>query len=110
MSQSGIAPSLRGGVEGKLGVGSAAARAGISKELTFVDPEQRTIPLGHLRPTEECKVHIEAAATIRDPSEAVLVHGVLVAIVKNSVCKKVEASGNFATIAGSEATAYSDCV
>jgi formylglycine-generating enzyme required for sulfatase activity len=110
MSQSSIASTLKGGVKGNLGVGSAAASAGITKQLTFVDPEQRTIPLGLLQPTKECRAQLDAASSFSNLSSAILVNDVLVAIIKNTVCKRVEASGKVTALGAAEAAGFSDCV
>jgi sulfatase modifying factor 1 len=97
-------------VKGNLGVGSAAARAGITKQLTFVDPEQRTIPLGQLQPTAACRTELDSASGVTDLSAAILVNDVLVAIIKNTVCKRVEASGKVTALGAAEASGFSDCV
>ena len=110
MSQSSIASTLKGGVKGSFGAGSAAASAGITKQLTFVDPEQRTIPLGKLQPTEACRAELEVAARFQDLSGAIVVHDVLVAIVKNTVCKRVEANGRVVALGEADAAGFSDCV
>ena len=44
MSQSSIATSLSAGVSARLSVARGHASAGVEKRLSFVDPEQRTIP------------------------------------------------------------------
>ena len=50
MSQSSIATTLAGGVSARLGVARGAASAEVEKHLSFVNPEQRTISLGKLKP------------------------------------------------------------
>jgi len=110
MAQSSIAATLSAGVSGRLGVSSAAASAGIEKRLTFIDPEQRTLALGDLVPTESCQAGLTTAAGIRDLSEAVVVHDVLVAIVQNTVCTRADASGGVVVLGQAEAAAWSECV
>lgn len=110
MAQSRIASSLRGGVKGAWGLASATASAGITKELSFVDPEQRTIPLGRLELTADCLADISRASRLRDLSEAIVVHDVLVAVVKQTVCKRVDASGRVVALGAGEVEGYSDCV
>jgi formylglycine-generating enzyme required for sulfatase activity len=110
MAQSRIASSLRGGVKGSWGVASATASAGITKELSFVDPEQRTIPLGRLELTSACISDISRASKLRDLSEAIVVHDVLVAVIKQTVCKKIDASGRAVALGAGEVEGFSDCV
>lgn len=58
-----------------------------------MDPEQRTIPLGKLEPTEACRAELEVAARFQDLSGAIVGDDVLVAIVRSTVCERVEANG-----------------
>ena len=110
MSQSSIATTLAGGVSARLGVARGAASAGVEKRLSFVDPEQRTIPLAKLRPTDECTGGVQTAGTFQDLSSAIVLHDVLVAIIKNTRCTKVDASGGVVALGAAEAAAYSECV
>lgn len=110
MSQSSIATTLAGGVSARLGMARGAASADVEKRLSFVDPEQRTIPLAKLRPTDECKSGVETAAKFQDLTEAIILHDVLVAMVKNTVCTKVDATGGMVALGSAEASAYSECV
>ena len=91
MSQSSIATTLAGGVSARLVVARGAANAKVEKRLSFVDPEQRTNSLAKLRPTDECIVGVQTAGTFQDLSDAIVLHDVLVAIIKNTVCTKVVA-------------------
>ncbi len=71
MSQSSIATTLSAGVSTRLGVGSAAASAGVEKRLTFIDPEQRTISLGLMQVTDDCQAQLTTAARLQErPSAA----------------------------------------
>ena len=54
MAQSSIATSLSAGVSARLSAVRGEVAAGVEKRLSFVDPEQRTIPLAELRATEDC--------------------------------------------------------
>jgi formylglycine-generating enzyme required for sulfatase activity len=110
MSQSSIATTLAGGVSARLGVARGAASAGVEKRLSFVDPEQRTIPLARLLPTEACTKGVKTAAAYQDLSDAIVLHDVLVAIIKNTVCTKADASGGVVALGAAEAAAYSECV
>ncbi len=110
MSQSSIATTLAGGVSARLAMARGSAHAGIEKRLSFVDPEQRTIPLARLRPTEACLTGVRTAGALQDLSEAIVLHDVLVAIIKNTVCTKADASGGMVAIGEAEAAAYSECV
>ncbi len=89
MSQSSIATTLAGGVSARLGMARGAAIAVVEKRLSFVDPEQRTISLGKLKPTPDCTDEVQTATTFQDLSSAIVLHDVLVAIIKNSVCTRV---------------------
>lgn len=110
MSQSSIATSLATGVSARLGVAKGAASAGIEKRLSFVDPEQRTIPLSELAATEACATGVKNAGRFADLSRSIVVYDVLVAQIKNSVCTKADASGRVVTLAAAEAAAFSECV
>jgi formylglycine-generating enzyme required for sulfatase activity len=110
MSQSSIATSLAAGVSASLGVAKGAAAAGIEKRLSFVDPEQRTIPLSQLAATDACEKGVKNAARFADLSRGIVVYDVLVAQIKNSVCTKADASGKVVALGAAEAAAYSECV
>ena len=110
MSQSSIATTLAGGVSARIGVARGAASAGVEKRLSFVDPEQRTIALGDLVPSEDCRSKVERAGQLQDLSQAIVMHDVLVAIIKNTVCTKADASGGVVALGKAEAAAYSECV
>lgn len=110
MSQSSIASTLSGGVSARLGVARGDASGSIEKRLSFVDPEQRTIPLAKLRPTEDCVSGVHTAGSLQDLSSAIVLHDVLVAIIKNSVCTKADASGGVVALGAAEAATYSECV
>lgn len=110
MSQSSIATTLSAGVSTRLGVSTAAASAGVQKRLTFIDPEQRTISLGVLQATEDCREQLSNAARLQDLSQAIVVHDVLVAIVQNTVCTRADAKGTVVALGAAEAAAYSECV
>ena len=110
MSQSSIATTLAGGVSARLGVAKSEAKAGIEKRLSFVDPEQRTISLGLLNATDACSQQVQSAARFQDLSDAIVLHDVLVAIIKNTVCTRADASGSVVALGAAEASAYSECV
>jgi len=110
MSQSSIATTLAGGVSARLGMARGSAHADVEKRLSFVDPEQRTIPLASLRPTDACAAGVQTAGVLQDLSEAIVLHDVLVAIIKNTVCTKADASGGMVAIGEVEAAAFSECV
>ena len=110
MSQSSIATTLSGGVTARLAVAKGSVSAGIEKRLSFVDPEQRTISLGVLNATDTCTLQVTNAARFQDLSDAVVVHDVLVAVVKNTVCTRADASGAMIAIGAAEAAAFSECV
>ena len=75
----------------------------MEKRLSFVDPEQRTISLGLLNPTAACSDQVQRAATFQDLSDAIVLHDVLVAIIKNTVCTKADASGGVVALGAAEA-------
>ena len=110
VAASQVAAALSGGVSARLGVGSAAAAAGVEKRLTFIDPEQRTIPLAELVPTEGCRAGVARAAQLSDLREAVLVHDVLFAIIESSTCTRADAKGGLVALGAAEASAWSECV
>jgi len=110
MSQSSIATTLAGGVSARLGMARGAASAGVEKRLSFVDPEQRTIPLAKLIPTTECTSGVQTVEGFKDLSSAIVLHDVLVAIIKNSVCTKADAAGGVVALGAAEASAFSECV
>jgi formylglycine-generating enzyme required for sulfatase activity len=110
LAQSSIASSLRGGVKGAWGLGGVSAGAEVTKRLTFIDPEQRTIPLGQLRLSPECRSEIAGAERLRNLDDAIVVHDVLVAVIKSSVCMTYEARGGVAGIGSGEVAGSSDCV
>jgi formylglycine-generating enzyme required for sulfatase activity len=110
MSQSSIATSLATGVSARLGVAKGAAAAGIEKRLSFVDPEQRTVPLAQVAATEACEEGVKNAGRLVDLSQAVVIYDVLVAQIKNSVCTKADANGKVVALGAAEAEAFSECV
>lgn len=110
MSQSSIATTLSGGVSARLRVVRGAVDATIQRRLSFVDPEQRTLGLGHLRPTPACADAVRLASGLRDLSDAVLIHDVLVAVVKNTVCTRLEAEGQVVVLGEAEAERYTECI
>jgi len=110
VAASQVAAALSGGVSARLGVGSAAAAAGVEKRLTFIDPEQRTIPLAELVPTEACRAGVARAAQLSDLRGALLVHDVLFAIIESSTCTRADARGGLVALGAAEASAWSECV
>jgi len=110
MSESSIATTLAGGVSARVGAVRGSASAGVEKRLSFVDPEQRTIDVGDLVPTADCRARIDRAGQMMDLAQAVVVYDVLVAIIKNSVCMKAEAGGAVVALGKAEAEAFSECV
>jgi hypothetical protein len=110
LSETRIASTLRAGVRGG-GVGvSASAEGTIVKQLTFVDPEQRTIPLLDLEIKPECRDKLANAAKRYDIAEAIVVHDVLVAVIKNSTCTRIDAEGRVSVLGAAEASALTECV
>lgn len=103
-----VAAALSGGVSARLGVGAAAVSAGVEKHLTLIDPEQRSIPLAELVPTEACRGGGARAAQLRDLRGALVVHDVLFAIVESSTC--TGAQGGLTLLGAAEASAWSECV
>ncbi len=110
MSQSSIATSLSAGVSARLAAARGEVVGGVEKRLSFVDPEQRTIPLAQLGATEACVSGVKNAARFTDLSQAILVYDVLVAQIQNTVCTKADASGSVVLLGAAEAAAYSECV
>jgi hypothetical protein len=110
ISQSSIATTLAGGVSARLSVARGEASAAVEKRLSFVDPEQRTIALGDLVPTDDCLARVHRAAGLYDLEQAVVVHDVLVAVVKSSVCIRGDAQGSIVALGAAEASAYAECV
>ncbi len=110
MSQSSIATSLSAGVSARLTAVRGQVAAGVEKRLSFVDPEQRTIPLAQITATEACEAGLENASRFADLSQAILVYDVLVAQIQNTVCIKADASGSVMLLGEAEAAAYSECV
>ena len=110
MSQSSIATSLSAGVSARLSAVRGQVAAGVEKRLSFVDPEQRTIPLAELRASDDCVEGLEHAARFTDLSEAILVYDVLLAQIQNTVCTKADASGSVMMLGEAEAAAFSECV
>ncbi len=110
MSQSSIATSLSAGVSARLAAARGEVVGGVEKRLSFVDPEQRTIPLAKLGATEACVSGLKNAARFADLSQAILVYDVLVAQIQNTVCTKADASGSVMLLGAAEAAAYSECV
>ena len=94
MSQSNIATSLSAGVSARLAVVRGEVGAGIERRMSFIDPEQRTIPLGQMIPTEDCVRQVSTASKVRHMEAAFIVQDVLVAQIKNTVCTKSDASGS----------------
>ena len=110
MAQSSIATTLAGGVSARLALARGAASAGVEKRLSFVDPEQRTIALGALIPTDACRASVDRAQSLQDLSDAIVVHDVLVAIIQNTVCTRADTSGGVVALGAAEAAAFSECV
>jgi formylglycine-generating enzyme required for sulfatase activity len=110
MSQSAFASSLAGGVSARLGPVNGEVDIGVEKRLTFVDPEQRTIPIASLEPSAACTAGLERAARLTSLDRAIVVYDVLVAQVKSSKCTRADASGRVMVLGVAEAAAYSECV
>ena len=110
MSQSSIATSLSAGVSARLTAVRGQVAAGVERRLSFVDPEQRTIPLSALNPSEACVAGLETAARFTDLSQAIVVYDVLVAQIQNIVCTRADASGRVMLLGEAEAAAFSECV
>ncbi len=110
MSQSSIATTLSGGVSARLNAVRGSVSAGVEKRLSFVDPEQRTVSLGMIRPTDSCAAQVDTAARFKDLSRAFVVHDVLVAIIQNTVCTKADAKGGIIALGEAEAAAFAECV
>jgi hypothetical protein len=79
MSQSSIATSLSAGVSARLTAVRGTVAVGVERRLSFVDPEQRTIALAELRPTDACVRGVRTAASFQDLSAAFVIYDVLVA-------------------------------
>ena len=110
LSQSSIATTLQAGVVVPFARRRIGVQAELTKKLTFVDPEQRTIPLGLLVPSEACRAEVARAGQLRDLRQAIVVHDVLVAIVKNTICGRLGATGLLAALPAGEAAAERECV
>lgn len=110
MSQSSIATSLSAGVTARLAVARGEVASGVERRLSFVDPEQRTLPLGRLTPTDACVREVRSAGRIRPLTDAFVVQDVLVAQIKNTVCTRADASGRITVLGEAEAAAYSECI
>jgi formylglycine-generating enzyme required for sulfatase activity len=110
MAQSSIASALATGVSARLGVARGAVSAGVEKRLSFIDPEQRTIPLAQVRATTACTEGVASAARLVDLSGAIVVYDVLVAQIKSSVCIRADASGKVVLLGAADAAAISECV
>ena len=110
MSQSSIATSLSAGVSARLIAARGAVAAGVEKRLSFVDPEQRTIDLAKLDPTEACTHAVAKAGRFIDLTQAIVLYDVLVAQIQNSVCTKAAADGSVMLLGVAEASAYSECI
>jgi hypothetical protein len=110
MSQSSIATSLSAGVTARLAVARGDVATDVERRLSFVDPEQRTLPLGRLTPTDACVREVRSAGRIRPLTDAFIVQDVLVAQIKNTVCTKADASGRVTILGEAEAAAYSECI
>ena len=110
LSDTDVAASLSGGVRTRVGLGRLKASAQIERRVTFVDPVLRTIPIGQLVPTGQCLDELRVAAGIVDLSQAIVVQDSLNAIVKSTVCTRIDASGSAIALADAEAAAYSECV
>ena len=110
MAQSSIATTLAAGVSARLALARGSASAGVEKRLSFVDPEQRTIALGALVPTEECRASVVRAESLQELSNAIVVHDVLVAIIQNTVCTRADTAGGVVALGAAEAATYSECV
>lgn len=110
MSQSSIATSLSAGVTARLAVARGEVASGVERRLSFVDPEQRTLPLGRLTPTDACVREVRSAGRIQPLTGAFIVQDVLVAQIKNTVCTRADASGRITVLGEAEAAAYSECI
>ena len=110
MSQSSFATTLAGGVSARLSAVRGGVSAGMEKRLSFIDPEQRTIPLGDLAPTNDCLERVARASSLQTLADAFVVNDVLVAMVKSTVCLKSDANGRVLALGEAEASAFSECV
>jgi formylglycine-generating enzyme required for sulfatase activity len=110
MAQSSFATALALGVSARLGVVKGQGEGSVEKRLSFVDPEQRTIPLSRIRVTQSCQDDLDAASRVVDLSAALLLYDVLVAQIKNTVCTKADASGKIIFLSEAEAAVYAECV
>lgn len=110
LSETRIASSLRAGVRGGMPGVSASGEGSIIKQLTFVDPEQRTIPLIDLMIKPECRAKLASAAKRYDITNAIVVHDVLVAVIKSTTCKRVDAVGRVSALGSADASALTECV
>ncbi len=110
MAQSSIATSLSAGVSARLAVARVSSSGAIEKRLSFVDPEQRTIPMAQLTATDACTSGVRNASRFTDLSRGLVIYDVLVAQIKNSVCTRADATGRVVALAEAEAAGFSECI
>ena len=65
---------------------------------------------GDLSPSPDCAEKVQTAARFADLSEAIVLHDVLVAIIKNTVCTRADASGAVVALGKAEAAGFAECV
>ena len=110
MSESSIATTLAAGVTARLRVTRGTVDGRVEKRLSFVDPEQHNIPLSELIPSSRCDEELRTASKYYDISKSFVVYDVIVAIVKNTTCNRVDARGRVAALGEAEISLYSECV
>jgi hypothetical protein len=108
MSQSSIAQSLSAGVSANIIAGKGRIDGSIQKRVSYIDPEQRSIPLSEAKPTDQCIQKVNSYSSAE--TEMIWVYDILAARVKSSVCRKLDASGKVIALTEAEANEYSECI
>jgi hypothetical protein len=108
MSQSSIAQSLSAGVSANIIAGRGRVDGSIQKRVSYIDPEQRSIPLSEAKPTDQCIQKVNSYSSAE--TEMIWIYDVLAARVKSSVCRKLDASGKVIALTEAEVNEYSECI
>lgn len=98
-----VVTQLQAGVSVDLGAGNVGVSGGMVKKVKFGTPEQLSLPMLKLQPTEACRSMLQGAARGGlDLSSLYVVQEVLTAQIAEQTCGRVDAQGRFIALGSAE--------
>lgn len=98
-----VVTQLQAGVSVDLGAGNVGVSGGMVKKVKFGTPEQLSLPMLKLQPTDACRTMLQGAARGGlDLASLYVVQEVLTAQIAEQTCGRVDAQGRFIALGSAE--------